>query len=103
MDDVDAAFDESRMITLRYAEPRRLHGRGSAITVTPLAAGHMVGGTIWKINKETEEIVYAVDFNHKTERHLGGTAHYEPRHENSDPSRRSPERGANHPPEKNMS
>ena len=49
------------MITMRYLEPGRLHGRGAAITVTPLAAGHMVGGTIWKINKETEEIVYGND------------------------------------------
>jgi len=70
LDDVDAAFEEERMIKLRYAEPRRLQGRGSGITVTPLTAGHMVGGTLWKINKETEEIVYAVDFNHKSERHL---------------------------------
>lgn len=70
LDDVDAAFDESRMTKLRYAEPRRLQGRGSGITVTPLTAGHMIGGTIWKVTKETEEIVYAVDFNHKAERHL---------------------------------
>lgn len=32
----------------------------------------MIGGTIWKIAKEEEEIVYAVDFNHKKERHLNG-------------------------------
>jgi len=29
----------------------------------------MIGGTMWKIVKEAEEeIVYAVDFNHKKER-----------------------------------
>lgn len=34
----------------------------------------MVGGTIWKIYKTGEEnIVYAVDFNHKKERHLNGS------------------------------
>ena len=33
----------------------------------------MIGGTIWKIKKETEEIVYAVDYNHKKERHLNPT------------------------------
>lgn len=33
----------------------------------------MIGGTIWKIVKVGEEdIVYAVDFNHKKERHLNG-------------------------------
>ena len=33
----------------------------------------MIGGTIWKIVKVGEEdIIYAVDFNHKKERHLNG-------------------------------
>lgn len=32
----------------------------------------MVGGTIWKIVKDEEEIVYAIDYNHKKERHLNG-------------------------------
>ena len=43
-------------------------GKGQGIRITPYAAGHMIGGTIWKITKETEEIVYAVDYNHKKER-----------------------------------
>jgi cleavage and polyadenylation specificity factor subunit 2 len=34
------------------------------------AAGHTVGGSIWEIRKETEVVIYAVDFNHKKERHL---------------------------------
>jgi cleavage and polyadenylation specificity factor subunit 2 len=33
----------------------------------------MIGGTVWKITKETEEILYAVDYNHKKERHLNPT------------------------------
>lgn len=33
----------------------------------------MIGGAIWKLTKMgDEEIVYAVDFNHKKERHLNG-------------------------------
>ena len=37
--------------------------------ITPYAAGHMIGGTMWKIVKDGEEdIVYAVDYNHKKER-----------------------------------
>jgi cleavage and polyadenylation specificity factor subunit 2 len=48
-------------------------GKGYGLTITPLPAGHMIGGTIWKIVKVGEEdIVYAVDFNHKKERHLNG-------------------------------
>ena len=43
------------------------------ISITPYGAGHMIGGTLWKILKDDEEdIVYAVDFNHKKERHLNG-------------------------------
>ena len=41
------------------------------MTITPYCGGHMVGGTIWKIVKDgEEEIVYAVDFNHKKERFI---------------------------------
>lgn len=38
------------------------------MSITPYAAGHMIGGTMWKITKEGEEdIIYAVDYNHKKE------------------------------------
>lgn len=47
-------------------------GKGHGLTITALPAGHMVGGTIWKIVKDEEEIVYAIDYNHKKERHLNG-------------------------------
>ncbi len=48
-------------------------GKGEGIVITPLSAGHMIGGAIWKIPKDGEEdIVYAVDFNHKKEQHLNG-------------------------------
>ena len=59
------------------------------LVITPLPAGHMMGGTIWRIVKVAgqdnsyevktivgqdgeEDIVYAVDYNHKKERHLNG-------------------------------
>lgn len=44
-------------------------GKGHGIQITPLPAGHMIGGSIWKIVKEEEEIIYAVDYNHKKERY----------------------------------
>lgn len=48
-------------------------GKGYGLTITPLPAGHMIGGTIWKIMKVGEEdVIYANDFNHKKERHLNG-------------------------------
>lgn len=42
--------------------------------IVAVPAGHMVGGSIWRISKVGEEdIIYAVDFNHKKERHLNGS------------------------------
>lgn len=69
LEDVDAAF--SRITPLKYNQSQSLKGKGQGICITPLPAGHMIGGTIWKILKDgEEEIIYAVDFNHKRERHL---------------------------------
>ncbi|CAL8107332.1 unnamed protein product [Calicophoron daubneyi] len=70
LDDIDAAFD---LVTqLKYQETVNLHGRGRGLCVTPLPSGHTLGGTIWKLVKEDTDIVYAVDFNHKKDRHLNG-------------------------------
>lgn len=71
LDDVDTTFD--RIIQLKYNQSVALKGKGYGLTVTPLPAGHMIGGTIWKIVKAGEEdIIYANSFNHKKERHLNG-------------------------------
>ncbi|KAL3313093.1 hypothetical protein Ciccas_008309 [Cichlidogyrus casuarinus] len=72
LDDVDDTFD--RITTLKYQQPLNLTGRGHGITVTPLQSGHVLGGTIWRFLKDDTDIVYAVDFNHKRERHLNGAA-----------------------------
>jgi hypothetical protein len=69
LDDVDAAF--ACVQPLKFSQG--VHLAASGITVTPYAAGHLLGGTIWKISKDTEDVLYAVDFNHKKERHLNGT------------------------------
>ncbi|NXO53939.1 CPSF2 factor, partial [Aramus guarauna] len=66
LDDVDAAFDKIQQ--LKFSQIVNLKGKGHGLSITPLPAGHMIGGTIWKIVKDgEEEIVYAVDFNHKRE------------------------------------
>ena len=71
LDDVDLAFD--KVIQVKYNQTVMLKGKGQGITLTPLPAGHMIGGTVWKIVKDGEEdIFYAVDINHKKERHLNG-------------------------------
>jgi len=56
-----------------YLFSSTISGKGYGLTITPLPAGHIIGGTIWKIMKIGEEdIYYAVDYNHKKERHLNG-------------------------------
>lgn len=71
LDEVDRTFE---MITqLKYNQTHRFTGKGAGLAITPVAAGHMIGGAMWRIVKEGEEdIVYAVDVNHKKERHLNG-------------------------------
>lgn len=69
LDDIDATFDHATQ--LKYSQRHFLSsGRGAGVEITPHAAGHMVGGAIWQINKDAEEILYAIDYNHKKERHL---------------------------------
>jgi cleavage and polyadenylation specificity factor subunit 2 len=65
--DVDRVFD--RITTVRYSQPVILsHG----ISVTAYPAGHSIGGTIWNIRKDQENIVVMVDWNHARERIVGG-------------------------------
>eukprot|EP00040_Diaphanoeca_grandis_P026591 m.149321 g.149321 ORF g.149321 m.149321 type:complete len:741 (+) comp30650_c0_seq1:204-2426(+) len=70
-EDIDGAF--KLIVDLKYSQKIELTdklGGTTGITIEPHQAGHMIGGTIWKITKESEEIVYAVDYNHGKERHL---------------------------------
>ncbi|XP_050543875.1 cleavage and polyadenylation specificity factor subunit 2 isoform X2 [Daktulosphaira vitifoliae] len=72
LDDVDAAFD--KVVQVKFNQIITLKGKGIGMSIVALPAGNMVGGTIWKISKVGEEdIVYAIDFNHKKERHLNGS------------------------------
>lgn len=70
LDDVDKAFDQMRQ--LKYSQTVRLQDKGLGIEVTPSCAGHLLGGAFWHVRKDTESIIYAVDFNHASERHLNG-------------------------------
>ena len=71
LDDIDSAweFDEKKQgfkhfVPLRYQQSAQLEGRAEGISICPLNAGHTVGGAVWKITKDSESIVYAVDYNH---------------------------------------
>ncbi|XP_021692757.1 cleavage and polyadenylation specificity factor subunit 2 isoform X2 [Hevea brasiliensis] len=71
LDDIDSAFQNVTRLT--YFQNHHLSGKGEGIVIAPHVAGHLLGGTIWKITKDGEDVVYAVDFNHRKERHLNGT------------------------------
>ncbi|CAI0458990.1 unnamed protein product [Linum tenue] len=70
LDDVDSAFLSITRLT--YSQNHHLSGKGEGIVIAPHVAGHLLGGTVWKITKDGEDVIYAVDFNHRKERHLNG-------------------------------
>jgi cleavage and polyadenylation specificity factor subunit 2 len=71
LDQIDNAFGS--MTLLRYSQPTLLSGKCAGIRISAHQAGHTIGGTVWKIKKDTEDIVYAIDIHHRKERHLNGT------------------------------
>lgn len=71
LDDIDSAFQNVTRLT--YSQNHHLSDKGEGIVIAPHVAGHLLGGTVWKITKDGEDVVYAVDFNHRKERHLNGT------------------------------
>jgi cleavage and polyadenylation specificity factor subunit 2 len=71
LDDVDSAFQN--IVRLKYSQNYLLNDKGEGIVIAPHVAGHLLGGTVWKITKDGEDVVYAVDFNHRKEKHLNGT------------------------------
>ncbi|KAJ7974176.1 Cleavage and polyadenylation specificity factor subunit 2 [Quillaja saponaria] len=70
LDDIDSAFQSITRLT--YSQNHHLSGKGEGIVIAPHVAGHLLGGTVWKITKDGEDVIYAVDFNHRKERHLNG-------------------------------
>ncbi len=50
LDDIDAAFEKIQQ--LKYHQSVNLKDKGLGLQITPLQAGHMIGGTFWKILKE---------------------------------------------------
>ncbi|QSL66962.1 hypothetical protein MERGE_001349 [Pneumocystis wakefieldiae] len=73
-EDIDEAFDS--IIALRYSQPMPLSGKLNGIFITAYNFGHSLGGTIWKITKDSENIVYCVDWNHSKDSHLNGSILY---------------------------
>ncbi|RHZ11433.1 hypothetical protein DYB37_002372 [Aphanomyces astaci] len=57
LDHVDQVLET--FIQLKFSQKLKLSGEGEGIYITPHAAGHLIGGSIWSIAKETlkDEIV----------------------------------------------
>lgn len=72
LDDIDAVFENFKQ--LKYSEKLTLTSSGEGIVITPHNAGHLIGGSVWRISKETDEIIYAVDYNHRSEHVLSKAA-----------------------------
>ena len=68
LDAVDAVT--AALCEMKYAQPLRLTGRASGITIVPQPAGHTIGGCLWRITVEAEDILYVPAYNHQKERHL---------------------------------
>lgn len=70
--DIQKAF--AHITPLRYSQPTFLTDKCQGIVISAHSAGHTIGGAIWKIKNETDDIIYAVDYNHRKDRHLNGTS-----------------------------
>ncbi|KNC76101.1 hypothetical protein SARC_11387 [Sphaeroforma arctica JP610] len=71
LEHVDLVFND-KIVQLKHKQLHNCTGKGEGISFLGYNSGHTLGGTIWKITKDQEDYVYAVDYNHKKERHLNG-------------------------------
>jgi hypothetical protein len=52
----------------RTKNKKQSKNRQTPQTMNHMCDDHVSGGAVWKITKDSEEIVYAVDYNHAQER-----------------------------------
>lgn len=62
VEDIDAAFDH--ITQLKYHQPISLAAKLTGVVICAFNSGHSLGGTIWKVTKDQESVVYAVEWNH---------------------------------------
>ncbi|KAH3674231.1 hypothetical protein WICMUC_003473 [Wickerhamomyces mucosus] len=68
--DVEEVFD--KIITVKHSQTIDLRGKYDGLTITALNSGHTLGGTIWVLNKNSEKITYAPEFNQAKDSFLNG-------------------------------
>lgn len=65
---------EQLMKEIKYSENVSFSGRLSGVSILAYQAGHSIGGTLWRLKKDTDDILYAPVFNHKRDRLLNATS-----------------------------
>jgi cleavage and polyadenylation specificity factor subunit 2 len=70
LNDVEEAFD--KVITVKHSQNIDLRAKLDGLSITALNSGHSLGGTIWAINKNSEKIIYAPEWNHSKDSFLNG-------------------------------
>ncbi|ELA48180.1 hypothetical protein VCUG_00418 [Vavraia culicis subsp. floridensis] len=65
-DDIEEWF--ARISVVKYSQPIEL----GALRLTAHNSGHSLGGCLWQISKDNENVVVAFDINHRKENHVDG-------------------------------
>jgi len=68
LDDIDILRDN--FLEVNFEQPVKIGGANLEVSI--LRAGRLLGGGMWRIKREPDDILYAVDFNHRREAHLDG-------------------------------
>ena len=77
LSDVSKSFSRHpNWVQLRFLQHFHIqHGKMAGISISPFNAGHALGGAMWKITlPDGSEILHAVDWCHRKERHLNGAS-----------------------------
>ncbi|ETO24230.1 Cleavage and polyadenylation specificity factor, partial [Reticulomyxa filosa] len=69
VDDICMVFEKKFAAKMKYSQELTVNG----VTICPLNSGHKIGGTVWRMSKDTEVIVYGCDHNIRRERHLNAS------------------------------
>lgn len=70
--EIENYFD--KISPLKYSQAISFSG----LMITGFNAGHSLGGTIWKLQREQETVIYSVDFNHSKDTFLNGSSILQP-------------------------
>lgn len=70
LSDVEEAFD--KIITVKHSQVTDLRAKCDGLTITAINSGHTLGGTIWVLDKNSEKVIYAPEWNHSKDSFLNG-------------------------------